>query len=73
MTKVQDPAPATHGQGPRAWNPRPGIQKTGPRTQDLRLRTKKTDPGLEVGDQGLGFILDTVWTSAQVIFVAWKS
>ena len=44
------------------------------RTQDLgrRLRTKNPDPEPNICGQGLGFMLQTVWTClAQMIFIIW--
>ena len=50
---------------------------TGPRTLDLgsrtRARVKNQDQGTEICEQGLVFILHTVWTFIErMIFVLWK-
>ena len=58
--------------------PNPGTQDPGPRIEDRRIEdqrteTKSPDPGLEICDQGLGFILHTLRTFlARIMFVTWK-
>ena len=72
-SRAQDLGPGTWDTRPRAQDPGPKTQDSGPETPDRRCRTKNRDPGSDICNQVLGFIIHAVWTSlAIMIFIIQK-
>ena len=70
-TKTQDLGTGTWDLELRTWYPEPRTEDSEYRNQDSGF--KNLDPGPKIRDQGLDFILDTVWTCLpQMIFTKWK-
>lgn len=59
-TKTQDLGTGTWDLELRTWYPDPRTEDSEYRNQDSGF--KNLDPGPKIRDQGLDFILDTVWT-----------